>query len=81
MPRLKTVKSSKSANDTPTGRWRFESVAGFVVEVLVKTDDEQILKDLKADSRGRITLGGEFAGETVAVAVVSTDADGDKMDE
>lgn len=40
------------------------------MKVLVETDDEQIIKNVKADGRGRITLGSEFANETVSVAVV-----------
>jgi len=40
------------------------------MKVLVETDDELIEKDLSADGRGRVTLGSEYAGETVTVAVV-----------
>lgn len=40
------------------------------MEVLVETDTDEIVEELTADGRGRITLGSEYAGETVSVAVV-----------
>jgi hypothetical protein len=43
------------------------------MKVLIETDDERIIKDVKADSRGRVTLGSEFAGKTVSLAVVEVD--------
>lgn len=43
------------------------------MKVLVETDDEEILKELRADSRGRVTLGSEYAGKTVTLAVVEVD--------
>ncbi len=43
------------------------------MEVYVETDHENIKSEIKADSRGRITLGKEFAGETVSVAVLEQD--------
>jgi len=41
-----------------------------VVTVLVKSDSEEVHEELRADSRGRVTLGSEYAGETVTLAVV-----------
>lgn len=35
------------------------------------------VEEKKADSRGRITLGPEYAGKTVTIAVVDADADAD----
>lgn len=43
------------------------------MKVLVETDDEEIIKNVKADGRGRITLGKEYADEVVSVAVVERD--------
>lgn len=40
------------------------------MKVLVETDAEEILRDVTADSRGRITLGSDYAGETVSIAIV-----------
>lgn len=40
------------------------------MKILVETDDDELVKDVKADGRGRVTLGSEYAGETVSVAVV-----------
>lgn len=37
---------------------------------MVRTDTNDIVEDVRADDRGRITLGAEYAGETVSVAVV-----------
>lgn len=34
------------------------------------------IKELRADSRGRVNLGTEYADETVRVAVIETVADG-----
>jgi len=33
------------------------------------------VEELKADDRGRVTLGAEFADETVTVAVLDVDGD------
>lgn len=41
----------------------------------VETDSEQIEEDLRADSRGRITLGSEYADKRVSVAVIEVDDD------
>lgn len=43
------------------------------MKVIVETDTGEIHEELKADSRGRITLGRDYAGEVVSVAVVDTD--------
>lgn len=40
------------------------------MKILVETDDDELVKDVTADGRGRITLGSEYAGEVVSVAVV-----------
>lgn len=41
-----------------------------MVEIHVKTDSDDLHEELTADGRGRITLGSEYAGEVVSVAVV-----------
>lgn len=41
------------------------------MKVLIETDTEEIVEDVKADSRGRITLGKEYANAVVSVAVVN----------
>lgn len=41
------------------------------MKVLVESDTDEIHEELKADSRGRITLGKEYADEIVSVAVVT----------
>lgn len=43
------------------------------MKVLVETDTDELLEGVKADGRGRITLGSEYAGEVVSVAVVERD--------
>lgn len=43
------------------------------MKVLIESDSEELHEELKADSRGRITLGSEYADETVSVAVVNRD--------
>lgn len=43
------------------------------MDVLIETDTDEIHEELKADSRGRITLGKEYAGEIVTVAVVKAE--------
>jgi hypothetical protein len=48
------------------------------MRVLVETDSDELHEQLRADSRGRITLGSDYAGETVSVAVVGRDADIDR---
>lgn len=40
------------------------------MKIFVETDSDELLEELNADGRGRITLGSEYAGETVSVAVV-----------
>lgn len=40
------------------------------MKVFVEADNQEIHEELKADDRGRITLGSHYAGETVAVAVL-----------
>lgn len=40
------------------------------MKTLIESDSDEIHEQLKADNRGRITLGSEYAGETVSVAVV-----------
>jgi hypothetical protein len=47
------------------------------MRVLVETENDDIEENLKADDRGRITLGSEYANETVSVAVVDRDTDDD----
>jgi hypothetical protein len=41
------------------------------MKILIESDSEELHEELKADSRGRITLGSEYAGETVSVAVIN----------
>ena len=41
------------------------------MKILIESDSEELHEELKADSRGRITLGSEYADETVSVAVVN----------
>jgi hypothetical protein len=43
------------------------------MKVLVEADSEELHEQLKADSRGRINLGAEYAGETVTVAVLEVE--------
>lgn len=45
------------------------------MKVLIETDSDELHEELKADSRGRITLGSEYAGETVSVAVVDRESE------
>lgn len=40
------------------------------MKVFIDTDTDELIEGLKADGRGRITLGSEYAGETVSVAIV-----------
>lgn len=40
------------------------------MKILVESDSDELHEDVTADSRGRITLGAAYAGETVSVAVV-----------
>lgn len=47
------------------------------MKVLIETDSDELHEELKADSRGRITLGSEYAGETVSVAVVDREGEND----
>jgi hypothetical protein len=44
-----------------------------VVKVLTETDHDDIHEQLKADSRGRVNLGTEYAGKTVSVAVLEVE--------
>lgn len=44
--------------------------------MLVETDSDELHEEITADSRGRVTLGSEYAGETVSVAVVERESDG-----
>lgn len=48
------------------------------MRVIVETDSDELHEQLRADSRGRITLGSDYAGETVSVAVVERAADIDR---
>lgn len=48
------------------------------MRILVETDSDELHEQLRADSRGRITLGSDYAGETVSVAVVDRDAANDR---
>lgn len=41
-----------------------------MTKVLIESDTDELHERLSADGRGRITLGSEYAGETVTVAVV-----------
>jgi len=43
---------------------------GRALKILIETDSDELHEELKADSRGRITLGKDYAGEVVSVAVV-----------
>jgi len=45
------------------------------MKVLIETDSDELHEELKVDSRGRITLGSDYAGETVSVAVVERTQD------
>lgn len=45
------------------------------MKVLVEADSDDIHEEITADGRGRITLGSEYAGETVSVAVVEREED------
>ena len=45
------------------------------MKVLIETDTNDIEEELTADARGRITLGSEYANETVSVAVVERESD------
>lgn len=47
------------------------------MKVYVETDTDSIKEELKADSRGRITLGSDYAGEVVSVAILE-DGDDDE---
>jgi len=40
------------------------------MQVLIETDTDEIVEEVTADGRGRITLGSQYAGEEVSVAVV-----------
>lgn len=42
------------------------------MEILVTSDSDELHENLKADSRGRVTLGSDYANKTVSVAVVDT---------
>lgn len=42
------------------------------MQVEIEVDPEDIVKK-KADDRGRVTLGSEFAGKTVRVAVLEVE--------
>ena len=46
-----------------------------MVKVLIETETDEIVEQVTADSRGRITLGSSFAGETLSVAVVEREED------
>jgi hypothetical protein len=43
------------------------------MKVLVETDSDELHEQKKVDSRGRVTLGKEYADELVSVAVVGRD--------
>jgi len=45
------------------------------MRILIESDSDELHEELTADSRGRITLGSEYAGETVSVAVVERTTD------
>ena len=47
------------------------------IPVLVDPDD---IQSPKADDRGRVNLGSEYAGEELTVAIVGVDAGGDADD-
>jgi len=40
------------------------------MKILIETDTEKIEEELTADARGRVTLGKEYANQTVSVAVI-----------
>jgi hypothetical protein len=52
---------------------RFDSGTGLAMKVLVETDSDELHEQKKVDSRGRVTLGKEYADELVSVAVVGRD--------
>lgn len=41
-----------------------------MVKIMIESDSDELHEELTADSRGRITLGSEYAGEVVSVAVI-----------
>ncbi len=43
------------------------------MKVFVETDTDEIHEEVKADGRGRITLGSKYANEVISVAVVERD--------
>lgn len=64
---------AKTRSRTNPG-WRITvRFRGGALKVLIETDTDEIHEELKADARGRITLGKEYAGEIVTVAVVEKD--------
>lgn len=44
-----------------------------MVEIMVKTNTDDLHEGLKTDGRGRVTLGAEYANEAVSIAVVDRD--------
>jgi hypothetical protein len=40
------------------------------MDVYIKTDTDELHEEVTADSRGRVTLGSEYANETLNLAVV-----------
>lgn len=54
------------------------------MKIQFEVDDPDDIKTLTADSRGRISIGSEYAGETVSVAIQHTpdpDSETDTKDE
>lgn len=45
------------------------------MKILIESDSDELHEKLKADSRGRITLGSEYAGGIVSVAVVEREGE------
>lgn len=40
------------------------------MKILVETDSGELIEEVTADSRGRVTLGSDYANETVSLAIV-----------
>lgn len=49
------------------------------MKVLIETDSDELHEELKADARGRINLGSDYAEKTVTVAVVEIDDENDEQ--
>lgn len=45
------------------------------MKVYVETDSDELVEEIKADARGRVTLGSEYADETISIAVVERESE------